>query len=294
MGFSSIDDLINEMTTNGKKWRADFNKTVANGAYSAGAWYDLSVLSGSPVANTYSGTALTAQAPDESSGWGIYHGGNVSTDTKHLIKAVAIGNTATASPGTLLLVDVCLYYPGINTTLATQQNMTNSTSLTRYTNGVGLRPYMVMTVASGANTPSLAMSYTRQDTGGTDTGRALGATTNLVASSGIGRFPHSGIAANNRGPFLPLQSGDTGIRSVQSVTITTPHATTGTAALVLCRPLVEIPLGIANVPTIMDFLTQVPSLPQVADGACLNLLYQPAGAAANGSIISGSLEFVWG
>jgi len=294
MGFSSVDDLINEMTTNGKRYRADFNKTVANGAYAAGAWYDLSLLAGSPVANTYTGTALTAQVPTETTGWGIYHGGNVSSDTKHLIKAVATGNTATVSPGTLILVDVCLYYPGINTTISTTQTMTNSSSLTRYTTGAGLRMYMTMTVASGANTPTLAVSYTRQNTGGTDTGRALGATTALTASSGIGRFPTSGTAANNRAPFLPLQSGDTGIQSVQNVVITTPHATTGTAALVICAPLVEIPLSTANVPVIMDFLTQAPSLPQIQDGACLNLLYQPAGAAANGSIISGSLDFIWG
>lgn len=294
MGFSSIDDLVNEMTTNGKRWRADFNKTVANGAYVAGAWYDLSLLSGSPVANTFTGTALNAQIPTETTGWGIYHGGNVSTDTKHLLKAVAVGNTATAAPGTLLLVDYLLYYPGIVSTSASVQNMVNGSTLTRYTNGNGNRAFMVHTVASGANTPTLAISYTRQTTGGTDTGRSLGATTAFVASVGIGRFPHSGTAANNRGPFLPLQSGDTGIKSIESVTITTPHATTGTMAAVICQPLAEIPLTTANVPVIMDFLSAVPSLPQIQDGACLGLLYQPAGAAANGSIISGSLEFAWG
>lgn len=293
MGFSSLDDLVSELTA-GKRWRADFNKTIANGAYVAGAWYDLSLLSGSPVANTFTGTALNAQVPTESTGWGIYHGGNVSSDTKHLLKAVATGNTSTVSPGTLLLVDVLLYYPGIVSTSASVQNMVNGSALTRYTNGNGNRCYMVHTVASGANTPTVAMSYTRQTTGGTDTGRALGATTAFVASVGIGRFPHSGTAANNRGPFLPLQSGDTGIKSIESVTITTPHATTGTMAAVICQPLVEIPLTTANVPVVMDFLTAVPSLPQIQDGACLNLLYQPSGAAANGSIISGSLDFVWG
>jgi hypothetical protein len=283
MGFSSLDDLVTELTA-GKRWRADFNKTIANGAYVAGAWYDLSLLSGSPVANTYAGTALAATIPDETTGWGIYHGGNVSSDTKHLLKAVVNGNTATVAPGTLLLVDTLLYYPTILSTSATTQTLTNGSALTRYTNGNGNRAFMVHTVASGANTPTVAMSYTRQNTGGTDTGRALGATTAFNASVGIGRFPHSGTSANNRGPFLPLQSGDTGIRSVQSVTVTTPHATTGTMALVICQPLAEI----------MDFLSAAPSLPQVVDGACLNLLYQPAGAAANGSIINGSLEFVWG
>jgi hypothetical protein len=294
VGFASLDDLINEMTTNGKRYRADFNKTIANGAYAAGAWYDLSLLSGSPVANTYAGTGLTSTVPTETTGWGIYHGGNVSTDTKHLLKAVAYANTATTAPGTLLLVDTLIYYNTILSTSSSPQGLTNSTSLTRYTNGNGNRAYFVHTVASGANTPTVAMSYTRQTTGGTDTGRALGATTAFVASVGIGRFPHSGTSANNRGPFLPLQSGDTGIKSIESVTVTTPHASTGTMVAVICQPLAEIPLTTANVPVVMDFLSAVPSLPQIQDGACLNLLYNPAGAAANGGIVAGSLEFAWG
>lgn len=293
MGFSSLDDLVSELTA-GKRWRADFNKTIANGAYTAGAWYDLSILSGSPVANTYTGTALNAQVPSETTGWGIYHGGNVSSDTKHLLKAVAYANTATTAPGTLLLVDTLLYYPGISSTSGSLQTLVNGSTLTRYTNGQGNRMYLVHTAASGANTPTVAMSYTRQTTGGTDTGRALGATTAFVASVGIGRFPHSGTAANNRGPFLPLQSTDTGVKSVETITVTTPHASTGTMCLVICQPLAEIPLTTANVPVIMDFVSAVPSLPQIQDGACLNLLYQPAGAAANGGIIGGSLEFAWG
>ena len=294
MGFSSLDDLVNEMTTNGKRWRSDFNKTIANGAYTAGAWYDLSLLAGSPVANTYAGTALTSTVPSESTGWGIYHGGNVSSDTKHLLKAVAYGNTATTSPGTLLLTDTLLYYPTIVSTSSSPQTLLVGSSLSRYTNGNGNRMYLVHTVASGANTPTVAISYTRQTTGGTDTGRALGATTAFVASVGIGRFPHSGTATNNRGPFLPLQSTDVGVKSAESITVTTPHASTGTMALVICQPLAEIPLTTANVPVIMDFLSAVPSLPQIQDGACLNLLYQPAGATANGGIIGGSLEFAWG
>lgn len=293
MGFSSIDDLINEMTTNGKTSFVDFNKTTS-GTFTAGRWYDLSLFAGSPVANTYSGTALNAQVPTEASGWGLYHGGDVSSDTKHLLKAVAQGNTATAAPGTLLLVDVCLYYPGISSTSAALQTLTNGSSLTRYTNGVGLRHFLVTTTASGANTPTVAMSYTRQDTGGTDTGRSLGATTSLTASAILGHMGHTGTAANNRGPFLPFQSTDTGIRSVQTVTVTTPHASTGAMALVICKPIDIIPLGAANVSTVIDYLTQSPSLPRIVDGACLSLLYQPAGATAANSVISGFTQFVWG
>jgi hypothetical protein len=48
-GFSSSDDLINEISTNGKKFRTPFNKVTApTTAYAAGRVYDLSILPGSP------------------------------------------------------------------------------------------------------------------------------------------------------------------------------------------------------------------------------------------------------
>lgn len=48
-GFSGTDDLVNEITTNGKKWRAQINKvTGITTAYTAGRAYDLSILPGSP------------------------------------------------------------------------------------------------------------------------------------------------------------------------------------------------------------------------------------------------------
>ena len=36
MGFSSQDDLVNEVTTNGKFWRADWNKITGAAALTAG------------------------------------------------------------------------------------------------------------------------------------------------------------------------------------------------------------------------------------------------------------------
>lgn len=281
------------MTVSGQRFRADWNKTIGVN-YTAGRWHDMSLLTGAPVANAFTGTALNAQVADENSGYGMFHGGNVSALTKHLINMGAVGNAATTVPGTLMLIDMCLYYPGISLTSASVQNLVNGSSLTRYTNGVGLRPYLVVTAATGVNTPSIAMSYTRQTTGGTDTGRALGAATNLTASAIIGHISHSGTATNNRGPFLPLQSGDTGIKSVQSVTITTPHATSGTAALVLARPIMEIPMTVANAMTERDLVTQLPSMPKIEDGACLTWIYLAGAATVAGSIISGKLEFGWG
>lgn len=294
MGFSSNDDFINEVTTNGKFSRADWNKITGAAAYTAGRWYDLSLLAGTPIANTFSGTALAAQVPTDTSGFGMWHGGNVSTDTKHLLNAGVFSAVATAVPGVLMLVDMCLYYPGISTTSASLQTLTNGTALTRYTDGVGLRPYLVTTTASGANTPTVAMSYTRQTTGGTDTGRALPVTVALTASAIIGHIGHSGVAANNYGPFLPLASTDTGIKSVQTITITTPHATTGAVALVLAKPLATIPIVAASVASERDFMNQLPSLPRIVDGACLVWLYFAGAATGASTNFYGNVDFGWG
>lgn len=290
MGFSSQDDFISEVTQNGKFWRTDWNKITGAAAYTAGRWYDLSPLGGTPIANSWSGTSLAAQIPTESSGHSIYHGGNVSTDTKHLINGAAVTAVATGVPGVLMLVDMCLYYPGINMNTLSAQTLTNASTLTRYTTGKGLRAYLVITSTSGASAHNIAMSYTDQDN---NAGNTLPVTVACTASAIVPHITHSGVAANNYGPFLPLASGDTGIRSVQTVTLSAASGA-GTAALVLCRPLATIPITTATVMGERDFVNQLPSMPQIVDGACLTFLYFTGAATAASTNFYGSLDVAWG
>jgi hypothetical protein len=290
MGFTSTDDFINELTTNGKFWRADWNKITGAAAYAAGRWYDLSLLAGSPIANTYSGTALNSQVPTESSGFGIFHGGNVSADTKHIVNVSAFTAVATGVPSVFMLVDMLLYYPGISMNVATAQTLTTGTALTRYTNGAGVRAFLVPTVAAGATAHNVALSYTDQDGA---SGNSLPVTVACTASAIVGHVTHSGTAANNYGPFLPLGSGDTGIRSVQSITISAASGA-GTAALVLCRPLATVPITTAGVVGERDLVNMVPSLPRVQDGACLTWLYFAGAATAASTNFYGSVDFAWG
>lgn len=290
MGFNSTDDFVNEVTSNGKFWRNDFNKITGAAAYTAGRWYDMSPLNGTPVANTWTGTALNAQVPSESTGFGLYHGGNVSSDTKHIINISAMSAVATAVPGVLMLVDMCLYYPGINMNSSSAQNLTNTNTLTRYTNGAGLRAYLVIQTTAGVTAHNVAMSYTNQ--AGTS-GRTLPVTVACTASAITPHITHAGTAANNYGPFLPLASGDTGIRSVQSVTLSAASGA-GTAALVLCRPLATIPITTASVAAERDLMNQLPSMPRVFDDACLTWLYFTGAATAASTNFFGSVDFAWG
>lgn len=293
MGFNSFDDLI-QKTTGGNIIRTDFNKITGAVAYAAGRWYDFSPLNGYPIANAWAGTALNWRSCDELTGngtqiFGLPHGGNVAALTKHLLNMSAISAVATAVPGQLMLVDMQGYYPGINMNLATAQTLVGSPTL-RYTNGVGVRAYLVPNVATGATAHNLSMSYTNQ--AGTS-GRTLPVTVACTASATPGYINHSGTAANNYGPFLPMAAGDTGIQSVQSVQLSAASGA-GTANLVLAKPLVTIPLAVAGLASERDLINQLPSLPQIKDGACLTWLYFAGAATAASTNFYGHLEMGWG
>lgn len=293
MGFTSVDDMVSEITS-GKFYRADWNKITGAAAYTAGRFYDMSSLGGTPVANAWSGTALTWTTCTESAGngtqiFGLQHGGNVSTDTKHLLNASAITAVATGVPAQLMLVDMQGYYPGINMNVATSQTLLGTPTL-RYTNGVGVRAALVVTTTTGATAHNLSMTYT--NSAGTGS-RTLPVTVSCTASAITPHITHSGTAANNYGPFLPLASGDVGIQSVQSVQLSAASGA-GTAALVLYKPIMTIPLTTAAVASERDFVNQIPSLPQIKDGACLTWLLFTGAAVAASTNFYGSLEMGWG
>jgi hypothetical protein len=297
MAYTSLDDMTAELAQ-GKAWRADVNKITGGVAYTAGNWYDMTLPAGNPVANTYPGTALTGVVPTEATGWGIYHGGNVTPDTKQVLNASVFSAVATAVPGVMMLVDIVKYWPGLNMLLNTAQTLIAGTALTRYTNGNGLRAYVVGTALTGtsAGTPVMTASYTNQ--AGT-AGRALGATINLTAGAANvptpGKITHSGVAANNHAPFLPLASGDYGMRSVETVTFSTAYtgATTATAALVMCKPLLSVPIVTLGVAGERNTVFQIPSSVKVEDGACLAWIYFAGANTAAATSIMGHIDFGW-
>jgi hypothetical protein len=250
-------------------------------------------LAGTPVANAWAGTALAWRTCDELTGngtqiFGLPHGGNVSPDTKHVLNVSAITSVATGVPAQLMLVDLQGYWPGITNNSATAQTLTGTPSL-RYTNGAGCRLFWVQTAGAGATAQNIALSYSNTVP---TSGRALPVTVAMTASAISTHISHSGTAANNYGPFLPLASGDTGVSTVATVTFSA--ANTGTGALCLARPLLTLPLTTVSVAAERDLLNQLPSLPRVMDGACLTWLYFAGAATAQSTNFYGAVEVGWG
>jgi hypothetical protein len=287
-----MDDLVNEITS-GKFNRTDWNKITGAAAYTAGRWYDFSGLNGTPVANAFAGTALAWRTCDETTGngtqiFGLPHRGNVSPDTKHVLNVSALTGVATGVPAQLMLCDLQGYWPGITNNSNTAQTLTGTPSL-RYANGAGCRLFWVQTAANGATAQNIALSYSNTVP---TSGRTLPVTVSMTASAIVPHISHSGTAANNYGPFLPLASGDTGVSNVASVTFSA--ANTGTGALCLARPLLTLPLTTVGVAAERDLLNQLPSLPQVKDGACLTWLYFAGTATAANTNFYGAVEVGWG
>jgi len=220
----------------------------------------------------------------------IWHGGNVSADTKHIMNMGCVANAATAAGAMVYLVDMLGCYPKIRTDLATSQALTNTLTLPRYTDGKGVRAFYSLSTANGANAQNFAMGYTAP---GPAAGRSLGAVVANTASAITGHIGHTGTAAGNFGPFLPLAGGDAGIISVESAQFSAVSAAAGFVDLVLCKPLAYIPVTTAFVAAERDLLTQLPSIPRVYDGACLGIIIQAGGVVASGNAWQGYTEFFW-
>lgn len=132
-GFGSMDDIINETTTNGKTLRVDWNKNMLpTTAAVAGEWSCLARGGGNPPADALynTGTNLTFQPVSDTTtnSAGIRHGGNVSPDYKHLMAASAFSAAATTMPCVAMLVDLIGFYRVTSLTTTTSQAMTNTLS----------------------------------------------------------------------------------------------------------------------------------------------------------------------
>jgi hypothetical protein len=92
-------------------------------------------------------------------------------------------------------------------------------------------------------------------------------------------------------PFIPLQRGDRGVRSIQSVIWQTPDV--GLVALVLCKPLEMTLLREITAPVERNCLADFNKMPEIQDDAYLNLLCCPSGSIASAQF-HGYLKTIWG
>lgn len=124
-------------------------------------------------------------------------------------------------------------------------------ALTRYTDGVGCQLWLEFYTATGATSATCTISYTNQ-----------------AGTAGRTSTP-TWVTSQNGGTLVncPLQAGDTGIRSVQSLTLGT-SLTAGNFGVVITRQLIDIPIPTANGAVMLDAISC--GLPKVENNACLS------------------------
>jgi len=169
---------------------------------------------------------------------------------------------SSAQAGVLLLCDRLWHNSGFTITSTGAQTINSVAWPARdangSTNGNGVILGVEISGATGAGTPTITVSYTNDANTSGRTGTNSVAT---VASSAVGSFYPISLAA-----------GDTGVRSVQTLTLSATW-TSGTMHLVAYRVVAILPLSAAGVPNGLDAFTS--GMPRLYDNTVLFPIFIP-------------------
>lgn len=261
-------------------WRKTPSQTTA-----AGIWFDLSMSTGQPVPNYYIGSIGTATRMARSTDGGLDHGPDVSPYMKFLNRILTIQVTATAVPMPMILCDYLMFYPFLSQD-AGQFDMTNSVTIPRYTTGAGVQ---MMAVEVGAYVGGAQFYVLYTNSNGVSGRQSQTMTCNTQVVNGT-IITSASATAGCAGPFIPLQAGDTGVRSIQSIVWLTSDV--GLVTLVLVKPLLTFTVYDISAPTEVSTIINQGQPPVIKDDAYLNILCLPSGTVASSAFI-GELETFW-
>lgn len=276
-GFTSRDDLINELTTNGKADLWNFYKVAPAAAEAAGVWQSLWKGVGNPGAGSdpaaTPGTVYDSDPTTPVAG-SIYFPDR-STDQRYLL---SFGAVATQNC-TLMLYDLLAGVSGISTA-TTGAKTVNSGALTRYSSTAATlnEVWLQVTTATTTTAPVVNLSsYTAADGTTAQTG---GNVTFPAAATDL----HTMIQ-------VPLNASKQGVRSVEAgLTVGTASAA-GAVNVLIIRPLARIPL-LANVWNEVSFLDDTMGLPRIYDNA--NLALALLASTTTATTVWGSVSCAYG
>ena len=199
---------------------------------------------------------------------------------KFLTSLFAVPN----SGGTVLLVDRLVHIrnlSGTSTSAQTVQGSTPNPAITRNDGGAGNLILVEIFTAIGSTAATITANYIDQDGGSSTT-----------QSTAIGG---SGNSEVSRAFILPLAAGDTGVRSVTSVTLNVSTGTAGNFGVSIVRPLAVLSMSARGAGCYRDYVTGLPSMPELLGTECLSLLSMPAVSVTSGTsplVINGMMGTV--
>jgi hypothetical protein len=286
-GFANFKELVE--TERDVSRYASWRK-APNVIGTQGIWFDLSMSPGNPKPNYYASTPLAAARLAQSTDGGIFHGGNVSPSSKFLRKMTAITNNATGMPMPMILCDYLLYYPFVDEGETAEQLMDNTTTLSRYTTGEGVR---MMAVSVGAHSLAAGVTFQVKYTNSVGASSRYSQVCTLTRAQSVNGtiLTSERNVAGSTGLFIPLQAGDTGVRSVESVTMLGTDV--GLFTIVLVKPLAQLSIRGVDAPVELDYFLQAGGgMPKIEDDAYLNFVVNPQ-TTISGVVFFGDATFTW-
>jgi len=287
-GLTKVKDMIDSQVTDGSSRLYTWRKSPTQ-VSTVGIWFDLSMSPGNPVPKYWFDAApLIAVQVKQSTDGGIFHGSNVSPKVKYLRELMAFCVTATALPMPMILCDYLLYYPTIDESVTDIQTMTNTATLPRYTDGSGVQ-MIAISDASRVGGASFTINYTNSSgVSGRVTPDVLENSVSVNGSIVNSAQTSTTAKGNSTGPFIQLQAGDTGVMSVESVTMN-GVGDVGLFSIVLVKPLAQMSIRGIDAPVEIDYLKDFPVMPIIQDDAFLSFLTLPQGTL-NASAIHGTIK----
>lgn len=297
-GFRNVGEFANADLL-GQCWITGFRKLVASAGTPTSGLIDYLYYSGSPAANFYASAPYVSAVVEANKG--IYVP-SVAPATQHL-KGLTVMSNASSATGTsnqrqrLILADYLLYYPFVDTdAVGEEQALENVLTLPRYDYG------QVVAVSQSAASAigQFTITYTNQDG---VAGRVSQNTFTLATLTGGGQVAATNASANGYHPYLDLQAGDIGVKSIEAVTFTAAGG--GLMALVIVKPLFTHIVSqecrrttTANLESYgaadkFDALIHQAGAPRIKDGAVLGIFGQGYAGSLASSALVGLLETHW-
>ena len=180
---------------------------------------------------------------------------------------------------TFWVIDRLSQMGGLSAIVTTAQTV-NTAALTRHTSGVGVYAAAEIYTVIGTTVTTITMTYTNSDGVGSRVSPAI-----TFGGAGFG----AGAGGVLRFIIFPLQDGDKGVRSVQSVTVAASTGLAGNFGITLFKPL-----GVFSTPQLADkpnniLSSGVINIPQINPTACISLLATTNNASPN-NVPFGSIQ----
>ncbi len=176
------------------------------------------------VGSTTPGTPAAGGALLSKASTGFYNFADPDTGESVYLERGRYTLSSTSASSSHRWMDAIWACRSLDGTLTTVQNITGFPAYTRTdSNGVGLMMFLYAYAAAGATATNATITYT--NTAGTG-GRTSVAT-----------VPSSGLSVLGACFVAPLQAGDLGVKSVESVQLSASTGTAGSVGVLLARPV---------------------------------------------------------